>query len=92
MDKPSISIAGCGFVGLVTASALASRGFKVIATTIMPEHVDLINKGQAPFYEEGLNEVLNEAIINNKLEVTLDNEMAVLNTDITFISVGTPKR
>ncbi|MBY9011244.1 MAG: UDP-glucose/GDP-mannose dehydrogenase family protein [Candidatus Lokiarchaeota archaeon] len=92
MDKPKISIAGCGYVGLVTASVLASRGFNVIATTIIEDHIDLINSGQAPFYEEGLDDVLKQVIKENKLMVTSDNQMAVLNTDITFISVGTPMR
>ena len=69
MDKPRISIAGCGFVGLVTASALASRGFQVIATTIIGKDVDLINNGQAPFFEEGLDEVLKDAISKKNLEV-----------------------
>ncbi len=92
MDKPKFSIVGCGFVGLVTASCLASKGFKVIATTIKEVEAELINKGQAPFFEEGLDEVLKSAIDQDNLFVTLDNKMAILNTDITFISVGTPMR
>ncbi|MBN1800000.1 MAG: UDP-glucose/GDP-mannose dehydrogenase family protein [Candidatus Lokiarchaeota archaeon] len=92
MDKPKFSIVGCGFVGLVTASCLASKGFKVIATTIKKDEADLINKGQAPFFEEGLDEVLKSAINQENLFVTLDNKKAILNTDITFISVGTPMR
>ncbi len=92
MTKLRISIAGCGFVGLVTSASLASREFNVIGTTIIKEHVDLINKGKSPFYEKDLDEILQKAIRSNNLRVTTDNTDAVLNSDITFISVGTPMR
>ncbi|MFX1236370.1 MAG: UDP-glucose dehydrogenase family protein [Promethearchaeota archaeon] len=92
MERPRISIAGCGYVGLVTASCLASKGFKVIATTIKEDEAELINKGQAPFYEKGLDEILKQAIDDDNLYVTLDNKMAILETDITLICVGTPMR
>ena len=92
MDSPKISIAGCGFVGLVTAASLASKGFKVIGTTLVEEQVDLINKGEAPFFEEGLNAILKEAVELGNLFITTDNTEAVINSDITLICVGTPMR
>ncbi|MBY9005239.1 MAG: UDP-glucose/GDP-mannose dehydrogenase family protein [Candidatus Lokiarchaeota archaeon] len=92
MDKPRISIAGCGFVGLVSAAAFASRGFNVIATTINKKEANLINSGQSPFYENGLDEILKKAHELKNLRVTADNYEAVQNTDITFISVGTPMK
>ncbi|MBD3196966.1 MAG: nucleotide sugar dehydrogenase [Candidatus Lokiarchaeota archaeon] len=90
MKKPKISIAGCGFVGLVNAAAFASRGYEVIATTINKEEADIINQGKTPFYEKGLDNLLAKAIKLNNLKVIEDNQQAVQNSDITFISVGTP--
>jgi UDPglucose 6-dehydrogenase len=92
MQKTNISIAGCGFVGLVHGAALASRGFNVIATTIKEDEAKLINSGKSPFYEAELDELLKEAVKKDKLKVITNNRDAILNTDITFISVGTPMR
>ncbi len=90
MKKQDISIAGCGFVGLVNAAAYASRGFNVIATTIKGEEANQINAGEAPFYEKGLDDLLQKAINSGHLKVLTNNRDAVLSSDITFISVGTP--
>ena len=90
MEKPRISIIGVGFVGLVSASCLASRGYKVIATSLEKDVINLINKGRAPFYEKDLDEHLKKAIESNALVASLDNKEAVLNSEISFISVGTP--
>ncbi|TXT57227.1 MAG: UDP-glucose 6-dehydrogenase AglM [Promethearchaeota archaeon] len=92
MGKGNISIAGCGFVGLVHAAALASRGFNVIATTIKEDEAKLINSGKPPFYEKDLDELLKEAVGKENLKVITDNREAILNSDITFITVGTPMR
>lgn len=51
MEKPRISIIGMGFVGLVSASCYASRGYKVIATSLEKNVINLVNKGRAPFYD-----------------------------------------
>ncbi len=90
MEKPRISIIGMGFVGLVSASCLASRGYKVIATSLEKNIVNDVNKGKAPFYEKDLDEQLKSAVESNALIASLDNNDAVLNSDISFISVGTP--
>jgi nucleotide sugar dehydrogenase len=92
MVKPKISIAGCGFVGLVNAAAFAASGFKVIATTLNKDEAEMINNGEAPFYEKDLDELLKKAVNSGNLRVITENKEAIINTDITFISVGTPMR
>ncbi|MBD3213189.1 MAG: nucleotide sugar dehydrogenase [Candidatus Lokiarchaeota archaeon] len=92
MLKPKISIAGCGFVGLVNAAAFAASGFEVIATTLNKDEAEMINNGKAPFYERDLDDLLEKAVDSRKLRVITDNREAIVNTDITFISVGTPMR
>jgi UDPglucose 6-dehydrogenase len=56
------------------------------------EKVDKINQKLPPIYETGLQELLNETIDNGNLRATLDLKDAVLNSEITFIAVGTPMR
>ncbi|MEZ5499029.1 MAG: UDP-glucose/GDP-mannose dehydrogenase family protein [Steroidobacteraceae bacterium] len=86
-----ISIIGTGYVGLVTGACLADRGHEVICVDVDPAKVDHINKGQAPIHEVGLPELL-QRTVGKTLRATGDLEAAVLNSDITFIAVGTPAR
>lgn len=92
MKKQRISIVGTGYVGLSTAVAFASKGYKVIALTHDLEKATRINKGIPPFHEPQLQERLEELVKNKLLKCTLNCEEAVLNTDITFIATGTPSK
>jgi len=90
MSELRISIIGMGFVGLVSATCIASKGFNVIATSLEERDVESVNLGKAPFYEKDLDELMKKTIDNEKLIATLDNQRAVINSDISFICVGTP--
>lgn len=85
-----ISFVGLGPVGVCTAVYLAHKGYNIIASSSDQRKVELIKKGVSPFFEPGLEEKLKETIKNGKLKAVLGRESAVLNTDITFITVGTP--
>jgi UDPglucose 6-dehydrogenase len=87
-----ISIFGTGYVGLCTAVGFASKGYKVITVTHDAEKVEKINKGWAPFYEPKLQELLCNAVKNNLINCTLNYKATILNTNITFITVGTPSK
>ncbi len=87
-----ISIIGMGFVGLVSAACFANKGFEVIASTHDPKKVELINEGKAPFYEKDLNPILREAVKKGNLKTIVGRKEAILNSDITFIAVGTPSK
>ena len=89
--KFKISIIGTGYVGLITGAGLAKLGHKVICVDIDQEKVDKINKKEPPIYEKGLKELLTEVVPKN-LEATTDLNKAILNSQITFICVGTPSR
>lgn len=84
-----ISIIGLGYVGCISAAAFAKMGHKVVAVDIIKEKVDAINNGRAVIYEKGLNNLIKEQIDNGNLHATMDYT-AILNTDISFICVGTP--
>jgi len=88
----SISIVGTGYVGLCTAVGFTSKGYKVIMSTNNPEKASLINKGASPIYEPGLEELLKKAVKDGLLKCVLGREDAVLNTDITFITVASPSQ
>lgn len=85
-----ISVIGCGFVGLCLAVVAATRGVKVIAVDIDEQKINKIKSGQPTFYEPGLSELLKQALLEN-LVVTNDINLAVMQSDITFITVGTPQ-
>jgi UDPglucose 6-dehydrogenase len=85
-----ISIIGTGYVGLTTAVCFASRGYRVIASTKNEENVRTLNTGRAPFYEPGLDEALAHSIKSKHLRAEISRAKAVSETDVSFITVGTP--
>lgn len=82
------SVVGLGKLGASIAAAIASRGYKVIGVDVSQRAVDAVNSGHAPVQET----MLEELIVANKerLRATLDNDDAVLNSDVTFVVVPTP--
>jgi len=87
-----LSIIGAGYVGLVAAACFADYGMETIISTQDKGKLKLIQAGKAPFYEPNLNNLLKKAINEGKLTATSSREEAVLNSDITFVCVGTPSK
>lgn len=87
-----VSIIGTGYVGLTTGVALAELGNDIILVDVIPEKLRSIQGGQAPFYEPGVNELLSKHVGNGRIRTSLDTQASVMDTEITFISVGTPSR
>jgi len=85
-----ISFFGLGYVGLVTALAFSSRGFRVYGYDVDESKIDSLRKGKLYIYEPGLQDLLKRS--EGNFIPTSDHREAVLNTDITFIAVGTPPR
>jgi len=83
-----LSIIGTGYVGLVTGACFAKLGHSVICVDIDPDKVQKINKSISPIYEQGLDRLL--ATLKNNITATNDTNSAIMNTDITFLCVGTP--
>ena len=86
----SISIFGLGYVGSVTAACLAQHGHRVIGVDSKPEKVARLTSGQAPVVEAGLKELIEQACRASLLQATTDFHEAILNSDLSFISVATP--
>lgn len=85
-----ISIFGLGYVGIVTAACLAKDGNQVIGVDISPDKIALINQGKSPIIEPGLKELLKQGVQSGQIQATVDPKTAVMSTEISLISVGTP--
>ena len=91
VDGTRISIVGTGYVGLSTGAGFASKGNDVICVDIDREKIESINAGKSPIYEPGLGECLKEVLRKGRFRATADLKDAVLNSEISFISVPTPQ-
>ncbi len=87
-----ISVFGLGYVGAVSCGCLARDGHHVIGVDVSKVKVDMINSGQSPVVEPEISELIHDGIEKGLLRATQDAEDAILHTDVTFISVGTPSR
>ena len=86
----NISIFGLGYVGCVGAACLAKLGHNVIGVDVNENKVRLMNEGKPTIIEEGIAELCAEAHAKGLMRATTDVKEAVLNTDVSFIVVGTP--
>jgi len=81
-----ICVLGLGYIGLPTASILATNGFQVVGVDIDPKIVDVINKGQIHINEPGLKTVVYAAVQSGNMVAQLMPEPA----DTFIIAVPTP--
>ena len=84
----NVSIIGTGYVGLTTGACLAFLGHQVTCVDNDAEKVAALERGEAPFYEPHLTEILAEA--RPHLKFTTDYAEAIPNSQVVFIAVGTP--
>ncbi|MEL7300588.1 MAG: UDP-glucose/GDP-mannose dehydrogenase family protein [Pseudomonadota bacterium] len=90
IEKPAISIVGLGYVGAVSTACLASLGHRVVGVDIDREKVADIAAGRSPIHEKDLGRLLAEGVEADLVTATDDLAQAVRDTDVTFVSVGTP--
>ena len=85
-----ISIVGLGFVGLSLTSVLASKGKDIVGIDVDDEKCANIKKGISPFFEPELKKLLKIGL-GKKLKISTDFSL-IKNSDIIFVTVGTPQR
>lgn len=85
-----VSVFGLGYVGSVTAACLASKGHSVIGVDLSSSKVEQLNSGHSPIVEPQISELVEDAHQNSRLHATTDSAAAVMQTDISFLCVGTP--
>jgi GDP-mannose 6-dehydrogenase len=88
--KPSISVIGLGYVGAVSVACLAHLGFRMVGVDVSLDKVRAIKEGRSPIVEERLGELLEDGVRSGRIDATQNLVAAVLETDVTFMSVGTP--
>jgi len=87
-----VAVIGVGHVGLVTAATLAHFGHEVVGLDEDAAKIESLQGGAAPFYEPGLQDLLDEVVGAGRLSFTQDSAQAIAGADCAFICVGTPAR
>jgi len=87
-----ISVIGTGYVGLVTGACFAEFGVNVTCMDTDARRIAMLEKGEVPFYEPGITELVAKAIKESRLTFTTDIAKAVDKALAIFIAVGTPPR
>jgi len=87
-----ISVMGTGYVGLVTGACFAEFGLHVTCMDIDAKRIARLEKGDIPFYEPGISELVMKGVKENRLNFTTDIAKAVEHALVLFIAVGTPTR
>lgn len=87
-----ISVIGTGYVGLVTGACFAEFGLNVTCMDRDENRIATLEKGQVPFFEPGLAELVTKNVNAGRLRFTSDLHKAVDEALVVFIAVGTPSR
>jgi len=85
-----VSVIGTGYVGLVSGACFADFGNTVWCVDKNQDKINMLNNGQIPIYEPGLNELVSKNYLAKRLKFTVDLNLAVKSSDVIFICVGTP--
>ena len=85
-----LSVIGCGYLGATHAACMSSLGFEVVGIDTDQNKVDLLSKGELPFYEPGLDTLLAAEMKTGRLSFSTDFSSAK-DADVHFICVGTPQ-
>ncbi len=85
-----IAVLGVGYIGCVTAACLAKLGHRVIGIDRDAHKIESVLKGQAPFYEPGLEPIVRSAVENGLLTATTSLSEGLRDADIALVCVGTP--
>ncbi len=87
-----VTIIGCGYVGLVTGTCLASIGHTVRGVEKDPKKLKTLQDGHCPIFEPGLQELMQENYASGQLQFTDDVKSAVKDAEVVFLCVGTPPK
>lgn len=85
-----ICMIGSGYVGLVTGACFAEMGHEVACVDKDSTRVKQLKKGEIPFYEPGLKEIVLRNQQQGRLAFSANLSRALAGSEIVFIAVGTP--
>jgi UDPglucose 6-dehydrogenase len=87
-----ISVIGTGYVGLVTGACFAEFGVNVLCMDNDEKRIARLEKGDVPFFEPGITELVAKGISHGRLNFTTELTRAVDHGEVIFIAVGTPPK
>src|SRR5215207_11225962 len=90
-DLFDVGVVGTGYVGLTTGACLAHIGHRVTCVDNNARLVAELGEGRIPFYEPGLEELVERDVRDGRLRFSTDLAPLVGEADIVFIAVGTPQ-
>ncbi len=88
----NIAVIGSGYVGLITGACFAEFGLNVTCVDNDEKKIKTLQKGQVPFYEPGLENLLQKNIKAKRMHFTSNLAEAVKSSLVIFIAVGTPPK
>ena len=89
---PRLSVIGTGYLGATHAACMAELGFEVLGVDVDPAKIERLARGEVPFHEPGLPELLRTHVASGRLRFTTDVAEAARWADVHFIGVGTPQK
>ncbi|MER5298182.1 UDP-glucose/GDP-mannose dehydrogenase family protein [Streptomyces lasiicapitis] len=92
-----ITVIGTGYLGATHAAAMAELGFEVLGLDVVPEKIEMLQRGEVPMYEPGLEELLRKHVAgiegaSGRLRFTMDFAEAGAFGDVHFVCVNTPQK
>src|SRR6056297_2686415 len=87
-----IAMIGTGYVGLVSGVCFSDFGHHVVCVDKDQRKIDMLERGEVPIYEPGLDTLMAKNVEAGRLEFTRDLAAAIAGAEAVFIAVGTPTR
>ncbi|WP_417205789.1 UDP-glucose dehydrogenase family protein [Antarctobacter sp.] len=87
-----IAMIGTGYVGLVSGVCFSDFGHEVVCVDKDPRKIEMLERGEVPIYEPGLDVLMHKNVEAGRLSFTLDLASAIDGAEAVFIAVGTPTR
>jgi GDP-mannose 6-dehydrogenase len=85
-----ISVFGLGYVGTVSVGCLAAGGHRVLGVDVNADKVASLNAGIAPIVEPEIGDLITKAHNLGHLNATISSAEGIMQTDVSFLCVGTP--
>ena len=85
-----IAVIGSGYVGLVAGAGFSDFGNHVTCVDIDPSRIERLRRGEIPFHEPGLSDLVQRNARQGRLAFTTDTAEAVRDAEVVFLAVGTP--
>jgi UDPglucose 6-dehydrogenase len=85
-----IVVVGSGYVGLVSGAGFADFGNEVLCVDVDERKIDVLSRGEIPFYEPGLKDLVMRNVRERRLRFSTSLPEAVEWGEVIFLCVGTP--